>query len=674
MCGIAGVFHFDGKSTVDAAVLASMRDAMAHRGPDGAGCWISPDKRVGLAHRRLAIVNLSPNAAQPMRNEDGAIWVTFNGEIYNHLSLRAELISAGHAFRTSGSDTEVLVHGYEEWGLDGLLDRISGDYAFGIWDGRRGVLSLARDRIGVKPLYFSLQTATLLFASEIKAILKHPGVERDIDPSAMYHYLTFLTTPAPMTMFKGVYKLPSGWCMQVDNRGKITAHRYWDALPGQGIMPDETKGLSETALERFYVNGIRARLSEAVKERMMSDVPFGVFLSGGIDSSTNVALMAQLTDRPVETFTVGFKDYPALNELDYAKVVSRQFKTNHHEILINEHDMVGYLGQLVHHQDEPLADWVCIPLYFVSRLARDSGVTVIQVGEGSDENFSGYAGYMLHLDLYRRYWRPFRTYVPPLARRAVNSAMGTLAMLHPGLEYYSDIVERAVRSREQFWTGAVAFWDTMKRQLMVEGSVESPGAPEELIRTGILPSDYLEPDSYNVVRSFVSRFDSHSPTQDILNRMIYNELKLRLPELLLMRVDKITMSTSLEARVPFLAHKLVEFAMDIPVKWKTRDRTAKYLLKKAVQGLIPDQLIHRRKMGFSAPMSQWLRGRFGAEVKRSILSSPLMSRGFFRRDYVEGLLSDHASRRRDNSLYIWTLFNLSSWYDYWIDPKLATAA
>ena len=668
------MLHFDGAKTVDPALLASMRDTMIHRGPDGKGSWISPDRRVGLGHRRLSIVDLSAGAAQPMSNEDGDVWVTFNGEIYNHLKLRAELIAAGHKFRTAGSDTEVLVHGYEQWGLDGLLARISGDYAFAIWDGRRRVLSLARDRIGVKPLYFSLQPGTALFASEIKAILAHPSVRRDIDPVAMYHYLTFMTTPAPLTMFAGVYKLPAGWCMEVDARGKVSAHRYWDALPGQGIKPDETKGLSDGALERFYVDGIRQRLSESVNDRMMSDVPYGVFLSGGVDSSTNVALMAELTDRPIETFTVGFKDFPALNELDHARLVADKFKTNHHEVLIDEKDMMGYLERLVHHQDEPLADWVCIPLYFVSKLAKDSGVTVINVGEGADEIFSGYTKYLTYLDLYRRYWRPFCTYAPPLAQHTINSAMRTLARLYPNVEREADVVERAVRKREMFWGGAITFWDTMKRQLVIDGSIHSAGVPDELIATGMLPSSYLEPDSYNVVRSFGERFDRESPTRDVLNRMIYSELKQRLSELLLMRVDKITMSTSLEARVPYLAHKLVEFAMDIPMEWKTRNHTAKYLLKKAVEGLIPDQLIYRKKMGFAAPMSQWLRGKFGAEAKQTLLSSPLMHRGFFNRPYIDGLFYDHANGRRDNGFLIWTLFNLSSWYDYWIEGRLADAA
>jgi len=673
MCGIAGIFHYRNSGRVEGRVLDAMRDSMKHRGPDGMGSWVSDDKRVGLAHRRLSIIDLSAAAAQPMCNEDGSIWVTFNGEIYNHASLRRELIAAGHTFRTDHSDTEVLVHGYEEWGVNGLAQRISGDYALGLWDARSQKLTLLRDRVGVKPLYFSLQNGTLLFASEIKAILAHPSVSRDIDANAMYHYLSFLTTPAPMTMFKGIHKLPAGHYLQVSVTGELTATRYWDAVPGMGIPADDVKGLSNEARERLYVDGIRKRLEDAVAERMMSDVPFGVFLSGGIDSSTNVALMSRHMDRPVDTFTVGFSDHTHLNELEYARLVSREFKTNHHEVLVEERDMMGYLEELIHSQDEPLADWVCIPLYFVSKLARDNGVTVIQVGEGSDEQFCGYNSYMEYLKLHRKYWKPFTTMLPGPVQHGIAWGAKQAAKFRASLEPYADVVDRAARNRECFWSGCTTFWDVMKAQLISEGSIHSNGIPDELVRTGMLPLSYFQTDSFNVISSFVQPFDKQHPGSDVLTRMIYNEFKLRLPELLLMRVDKITMSVSLEARVPFLAHKLVEFSMDIPMGPKTRNGTAKYLLKKAVEGIIPDEIIYRKKMGFGAPMSQWLKGDFGTQARSRILGSSLLDRGYFNRDYIEKLFSDHRSGNRDTSLYIWTLFNLTSWYDYWIESKIAVA-
>lgn len=673
MCGIFGVVRYDGGQLPSDAVIIRARDTMRHRGPDGAGLWRAPDGRAVLAHRRLSIIDLSAAAAQPMSNEDDSVWVTYNGEIYNHVALRAELAAAGHRFRTDHSDTEVLVHGYEQWGADGLASRIAGDYGFALWDVRASRLTLMRDRIGVKPLYIAWGPGCIAFASEIKALLELPWLERDVDPLAMCHYLSFLTTPAPMTMFRGVYKLPAGYLLQVDAAGAVVARRYWDAVPGRGIAATAIAGLDDVARERFYVDGIRQRLRDAVGRRMISDVPFGVFLSGGIDSSTNVALMAQFMDRPVDTFTVGFRDHQHLNELEYAELVARRFGTNHRTVLIDEGDMQGYLDRLIHSQDEPIADWVCIPLYFVSKLARDSGTTVIQVGEGSDEQFCGYNSYMQYLELYRRYWSPFRR-LPASVRRMTAQGFAALARLRPGLEVYADIVDRAARDREHFWTGATVFWDTLKRQLLHTANLPQGSAPAVLLDSGLLPRSYLSPDSFNVVRSFLEPFDAAHPGRDVLTRMIYNEFKLRLPELLLMRVDKIGMSTSIEARVPFLDHELVEFTMDIPMADKVRGGVAKHLLKQAVTGLIPDEIIHRRKMGFGAPMAQWLRGDFGKRVEGDLLGSRLLDRGWLDRAYISRLCAEHRSGRRDNSLYIWTLFNLTAWYSYWIDGRARTAA
>ena len=673
MCGIFGLIQYGAGEAPGDAVVIRARDTMRHRGPDGAGLWRSADGKTVLAHRRLSIIDLNPNASQPMCNEDGTVWVTYNGEIYNHLALRQELLGAGHRFRTDHSDTEVLVHGYEQWGAAGLAQRIAGDYAFGLWDGKARSLTLVRDRIGVKPLYVAWGPGCIAFASEIKALLELPWIERDVDPLALYHYLSFLTTPAPMTMFRGVYKLPAGYLMQIDSAGRVHAQRYWDATPGRGIDPQAIAGMDAAAREDFYVAGIRQRLRDAVSRRMISDVPFGVFLSGGIDSSTNVALMAQFMDRPVDTYTVGFRDHTHLNELEYAELVARHFGTNHHTVLIDERDMQGYLDRLIHSQDEPIADWVCIPLYFVSKLARDSGTTVIQVGEGSDEQFCGYQSYMDYLELHQRYWTPFRR-LPGALQRAAAQGFGALARLRPSLDIYADIVERAARDREHFWSGATVFWDRMKRQLVNAANLPGGTAPGGVLDSGLLPPSYLLPDSFNVVRSFLEPFDAAHPGQDALTRMIYNEFKLRLPELLLMRVDKIGMSTSIEARVPFLDHELVEFTMDIPMRDKIRGGTAKHLLKQAVRGLIPDEIIDRRKMGFGAPMSQWLRGDFGKRVEAELLASSLLRRTWFNAPYIRRLCAEHRSARRDNSLYIWTLFNLAAWYNYWIDRRPSTAA
>jgi asparagine synthase (glutamine-hydrolysing) len=668
MCGITGLFQFgEGQvPPIEAALIDRMRDTMVTRGPDGAGTWISPDHRVGLGHRRLAIIDLSARAAQPMCNEDGSVWIVFNGEIYNHPKLRAELVQAGHRFKTDHSDTEVLVHGYEEWSLAGLVERLEGMFAFAIWDAARQRLSLVRDRVGVKPLYLSLRGDSLLFGSEIKAILEHPAVERDIEPIAMYHYLSFMTTPAPLTMFRGIYKLPAGFFMTVEVGGKVEARRYWDALPGRGIEPGRIANLSAQAREEFYVEEIRRLLDEAVDKRLMSDVPFGVLLSGGIDSSLNVALMSRHMTRPVDTFTIGFSDHSHLNELQHANRIAREFRTNHHEVLIAEPDMVGYLDNLVHHQDEPIADWVCIPLYFVSKLVRDSGTVVVQVGEGSDEQFCGYRGYMAHLEMHRRAWKPFRRYVPVGARRAIGQAAAFVASYDPRLAMYADIIERAAADRELFWSGAHVFPRTLKDRL-IPGRLPRSLVRSELVDSGLLPLSYLDQDSFQVVQSFMSRIDREAAGADVLTRMIYSEFKLRLPELLLMRVDKITMSTSIEARVPFLDHHMVEFTMDIPMEDKIRGGTAKHLLKKAAEGIIPHEIIYRKKMGFGAPMVEWMRGPFGALVADTIRKSRLRERGFFDQTLIDRMITDHRSGKRDYAVYVWTLFNLTVWYDYWID-------
>lgn len=668
MCGIVGLLSFS-NDAVELAVLERMRDAMAHRGPDGADAWMSSDRKIGLAHRRLSIVDLNISATQPMRNEDGSVVITFNGEIYNHAKLRPELVARGHQFRTDHSDTEVLVHGYEEWGLEGLLERIEGDYAFAIWDERAGSLSLARDRVGVKPLYFAYINNCFTFASEMKALVKHPDFSPEIDPHAMYHYLSFLTTPAPLTMMRGIYKLPAGCSLTIRRSGEAKMSRYWDATPGQGIDPRETKNLSKEALEDFYVRGIRERLGASVEKRMMSDVPMGVFLSGGVDSSTNVALMSEFSSRPVETFTIGFSDYQHLNEFESAKQIARQFGTNHHEISINKKDMIDYLPKMIHSQDEPIADWVCIPLYFVSKLAHDNGMKVIQVGEGADEQFCGYSGYMAYLKMYHKYWTPFRKYLPHPAQRLAAGTASLLSGMHPVLPIYADIVDRAARSREHFWSGAMVFPDLMKRQLVNSDGVGAMPTRQDAIVAGLIDSEYLKLDSFNIVRSFMDPLDAKFPGADPLTRMIHSEFRLRLPELLLMRVDKIGMSESLEARVPFLDHKLVEFSMDIPEEWKTRGGEPKYLLKKAVEGLIPDNIIYRKKMGFGAPMSDWMRSDFGRAIRSSVLASGLLRRGLLNVRYIKKLFDWHFSGRMDTSLYLWAIYNLTAWYDLWIDGK-----
>ena len=667
MCGVAGILHFGRSDPVTSNILHKMNNAMLHRGPDGDGIYISKNRRIGLGHRRLSIIDLSEGASQPMSNGDGSVWISYNGEIYNHQLLRSQLETRGYHFHSHHSDTEVLVHGYEAWGIATLLEKIDGMFAFIIWDEKKNRLTFARDRIGIKPIYFTKNLGVLVIASEIKAILAHSEVSAKVNEAALYHYLTYLATPAPLTMFDGIYKLPAAHYVEVDQGGSFRAARYWAPEKSNGLDQLELGGLDEGAVANKYQRSVLERLEASVQKRMMSDAPYGAFLSGGIDSSVNVALMDRYSDDPINTFTVGYKDHQHLNELEHASKVAKLFSTNHHEVLINEKDMVGYLEELVYQQDEPLADWVCIPLHFVSKLAHENGVKVIQVGEGSDEQFCGYNSYMKYLQLHKNCFRPFQQYLPKALQHLLAKTAAKIATINPKLEIYSDAVKRAAFNQEPFWSGAIGYWETQKNPLLPGYSPSPPKGWEEMVRIGLMPKSYLSPDSYNVAHDFLNYFDAVQPGRDQLARMTYNEFRLRLPELLLMRVDKITMASSLEARVPFLDHALVELTMDIPMDVKLQNGESKQLLKKAVEGLLPNEIIYRKKMGFAAPMAQWLEGDFGKQAESEILSSPLLEEVGFNKGHISTLIKDHRTGRRDTSLLVWVLYNLTAWHRHWLN-------
>jgi asparagine synthase (glutamine-hydrolysing) len=663
MCGIAGVLHHrDSRERVDTAVLVRMRDALAHRGPDGAGLWVSPGGRAGLANRRLAIVDPGPAGGQPMANEDGSLWLTYNGEIYNQGALREELVRAGHRFRTGGCDTEVVVHAYEQWGAK-CLERLEGMFAFALWDERRERLLLARDSVGVKPLYVCRRPGLLLFASEIKALLLHPAVAAGMEPAALYHYLTFLTAPAPLTLFRGIHKLPAGWALSVERDGQVAAWAYWDALPADGRYQRELDGLSGAVGEELCAQEVRRLLSESVHRHLMADVPLGVLLSGGIDSSVIAALASRHLGRPVDTFTVGFSDHPRLNELGPARRVARHLGTAHHEVLVGEEQMKAYLPELVYQQDEPIADWACIPLHFVSRLARDAGVKVVLVGEGSDEQFCGYDLYLRYVRALRRYWALLRR-VPAPARRAVAGLARWAWRVTGRGGHYADALDRAAGGGELFWGGAVSLWELPKRQLVRRERMRHTGSPAGGLEAA-LPAPFLRPDSGAVVGHYMDAVDRAFPEADPLTRMAYLEFKLRLPELLLMRVDKITMGASVEARVPFLDRRLVEFTAGLPMTLKVRGDIPKRLLKRACEGILPPDVIHRPKVGFAAPMREWLRGDFGRHAEAAVLGSDLMREGYFVEERIRRLFRRHRTGT-DVSLAIWTLYNLATWFDRWM--------
>lgn len=663
MCGICGVYEYAAAQPgISAALIERMRDTMVHRGPDDAGVYVSDDRRVGLGNRRLSIVDLSSAGHIPMPNEDGHVWIAYNGEVYNHASLRPALMAQGHAFR-SRTDTETILHLYEARGLD-FVQHLEGDFGIAIWDANEKRLVLARDPLGVKPLYYATAGGRLIFASEIKAILEHPAVTRDIDQEALYHYLTFLTTPAPMTLFAGIRKLPAGCMLTCDAHGVINITRYWDAI----VPPADDALLADEAMVSAELLRL---LNQSIEKRMMSDVPFGVFLSGGIDSTANVALMARLMSRPVSTYTVGFRDDPAYNETQQARDVAREYATDHHEIMIGEQELLDFLPDLIFHQDEPIADPVCVPLYYVARLARASGTTVIQVGEGADELFCGYQDYARYLKLYDRGWRRMRK-LPPFMRQAAAVLGQTLLRATNNWQPSSwhkiapDLLRRLAADEALFWSGALVFDEVHKQRLFTPAAMAQLALQQSFKDTG--------PSSYGVVRQDLERLLAVKPDADQLEQMIYLELKLRLPELLLMRVDKMTMATSVEARVPFLDHHLVEFAMSLPRHMKIRDGETKYILKRALKGVIPDRIINRRKQGFGAPINQWMLDRMGNFVEHTLLNSPLRKRGLFDYDFIARLMTDHRAGRMNYSFFLWSLLNLSLWYERWIDGQGSGAA
>ncbi|CAG0992809.1 asparagine synthase (glutamine-hydrolysing) [Myxococcaceae bacterium] len=629
MCGIVGTIALRGaRSSVSPDLLRAMRDAMQHRGPDGEGLWISPDGRAGLGHRRLSIVDLSVAAAQPMTNDDESLVLSFNGEIYNHVALREELERIRpRRWKTNHSDTEVLLRAFEEWGID-CVERLRGMFAFSVFDAKRRRLWLVRDRIGVKPLYVTRHAGSFHFASEIKALLEVPGLPREVDPEALVDFLSFLTTPGPATLFTGIRKLAAGTWLRVDEDGTEVERRYWDvwdhASPGRVVN------------EAQAVEAVFEKLREAVALRKMADVPVGLFLSGGIDSGTNAVLFSEGESEPVRTFSIGYdRDYESCpSELPAARKLAERVGAIHAERVLGIDDLVKILPRMVELQDEPLADPVCVPVYYVSELARRSGVKVCQVGEGADELFFGYPSWRRALRLQQ--WDDLP--VPRLAKRLAHRALGAAGR---GGRIYTEWLRRGASGVPIFWGGAEGFTEAAKREVI------GPRIPGELgRRTG-----------FEALAGIRSRFLEAAWEPSIANWMTYVDLRLRLPELLLMRVDKMSMGVSLEARVPFLDHELVELVLSIPSGIKTGGGELKHLLKEVVRrhSLLPDEVIDRPKQGFAVPVHEWLLGALGPRVAAEVDA--------FSRE--SGLLDPSGVSRlvaSGRTWELWVLFNLAIWW------------
>ena len=639
MCGICGIIAFGDGFPCDERVVQDMRDTLAHRGPDDAGAWVDPAARVALGHRRLSIVDLSPAGHQPMANEDGSVQITYNGEVYNHRALRERLERSGHEFR-SNTDTEAIVHLYEETG-ERCVEELQGMFAFAIWDARRRELFLARDRIGVKPLYYALLPGGVVFGSEVKALLRHPAVGRELDREAFFHYLTFSFAPGRSTLFRGIGKLEPAERMTIDATGAIRRGRYWS--PFSPAAADEVAGMSEPEMEER----LRDLLSESIRKRMMSDVPFGVFLSGGLDSSTNVALMAEHTSEPVRTFSTAPRGHARHDELNYARIVADRYGTDHHEVVIDEDDFEAFLPDLVHHQDEPAADWTAVPQHFVSKLARDSGTIVVQVGEGADEIFHGYRGYVTH----RRVVQPFQRLPRGIRRGLARGVAAGTRRSGRGVRHGEALLD-AARSSVPYWGGALCFRGDLK---------------DDVLSDGLRYSDTL-----TLSEGLWREAERENPRADVFQKMTYVELKQRLPELLLARLDRIAMASSVEGRDPFLDHELVEFAFALPPRMKYRKGEGKHILRQAMRGTLPDVVLDRPKQGFGTPMDAWLRGPFGERARETVRRSGLVSEGYLDGPRVDELFRAHLAGG-DWSYHLWNVYNASAWFDHWIAGRTPAA-
>ena len=620
MCGITGIFDTRSRRDVPRGILVAMNDAIAHRGPDDDGFHF--EAGVGLGHRRLSIIDLS-TGHQPLYNEDNTVAVVFNGEIYNYQALVVELSARGHTFRTK-SDTEVIVHAWEEWG-EACVTRFRGMFAFGLWDRNRETLFLARDRLGVKPMHYTiLPDGMLLFGSELKALLAHPDLVRAIEPQTVEEYFALGYVPEPRTVFKDIFKLPPAHTLAIRRGQTIPASReYWDVR----FDVDGGAAISDADASAELVE----RLRESVKLRMISDVPLGAFLSGGVDSSAVVAMMAGLSSGPVNTCSIGFKE-AKFDESEYAQQVADRYRTTHRREMVesDDFDLIDTLARLY---DEPYADSSAIPTYRVCQLARKN-VTVALSGDGGDETFGGYRRYRFHLMEEK-----LRSTFPLGMRRPVFGALGRA---YPK----ADWAPRVLRAKSTF-------------EALGRDSVEAYFHTMSLIRSPLRqqlysPAFKRELAGYNAIE-VMRRHAQRAPTDDALAQIQYIDLKTYLVGDINTKVDRASMAHSLEVREPLMDHPLVEWMATLPSSIKIRNGEQKYLLKKAMEPFLPNEIMYRPKMGFSIPLAQWFRGPLAGRVQSALLGSRLAATGWFDRDALKRIVDQHQSGARDHSTPIWTI-------------------
>jgi asparagine synthase (glutamine-hydrolysing) len=620
MCGIAGYVVSEGSAEAHRTTLERMCGLMEHRGPDGSGLEFRG--QAGLGHRRLSIIDLS-GGSQPMSTADGSLTVVFNGEIYNFPELRKELEAKGYPFRTH-SDTEVFLHGYRAWG-DDLLTRLNGMFAFALWDAPRKRLLAARDRLGKKPFYFHATPQRFLFASEMKSLLAEPTVPRRIDPAAVDAYFSFGYIPAPATIFRDIAKLRPGHCL-VWEAGRVAVRQYWDLA---------YRADSDCKTEDDFVDKLEELLTAAVKRRLLSDVPLGAFLSGGLDSSVVVGLMAKVAGEPIRTFTAGFAE-AEFSETSDARLVAETFGTRHHEQILAP-DALAVLPKLVWHFDEPFADSSAVPTFYVSQAARRD-VTVILSGDGGDELFAGYRSY-LNRDRYARY----KAIPAPLRKTLLGAAAKALPWNAPGRN--------------------------LLRHLSAMEAHERGDKPELFppIKEALFNPDWTRRLEASDPAAFL-RYWGNAPAGG-LSRLQYLDTKVYLPEDILTKVDRMSMACSLETRAPLLDYTVAEFAATIPPEMHMRDGRGKYVLRKLAGRFLPAAVLQKKKQGFAIPREKWFQGDLKDFAWSTLTSEAFKSRGYFRQDRIEAILSGHADGKKDYGMWIWSLINFELWHRTFVDAS-----
>ena len=623
MCGICGIFFSDRDWHVKGDVLAGMNRRIVHRGPDDEGFFV--EENVGLAMRRLSIIDVK-TGHQPLANENHDVWIVFNGEIYNHAELRAGLEAKGHRYR-SRSDTETIVHLYEEYGRD-CVKHLRGMFAFVIWDRRKRALFAARDRLGIKPFYYRWDGKAFLFGSEIKTILAYPGVAAEFNRGTLAEYLTFGYVTGPETMFAGIHKLMPGCTLELSERGEPKIERYWDL----NVQVDR-----EPQPHEYYVRTYRELLENAVESHLMSDVPLGMFLSGGLDSSAVAALATKIRGDQIQTFAVGYGE-EEFSELPYARQVAEHIRSDHHEVRLSRKEFFTTLPHLIWHEDEPVVWPSSVSLYFVARLARER-VTVVLTGEGSDETLAGYTRYAWTL-LNSRMDRTYRALTPAFLRAALRKGIGAAplsASLHRKLEHTFLMRDGEDWPSFYFDNFYSAFSAAEQAELLTDDARQRGG------------------DAY---AGSLQHWNASSG--DLLHRLLYTDIKTYLVELL-MKQDQMSMAASIESRVPFLDHELVEFTASIPAQYDTKGLAGKFILKSAVEDVLPRDIVYRQKMGFPTPWAFWLAGPQLDDLERLLLEPRTRERRYFKSDVVQRLFAEHRAGRRDHGNRIWRLLNLELW-------------